>query len=265
MEILFLGTSSGTPTRTRNVSALAVRSPGASHWSLVDCGEGTQHRLLHTNLSPRSLRAIFITHMHGDHCYGLPGLLASAGLLNRTEELFLVGPPQLRRFIEGVMDTSELRLPYRLEFVDVIDAARADVLPDLEVRATALSHRLPSFSYSFMEKAVENKLDAQKLKGAGIAPGPVWGRIQEGADVAMADGRVLRSRDYLLPPRTPRKIIVAGDNDRPELLADEARTAQVLVHEATYTDEVLQKVGPGPQHSSARMVARTRTTSSRRP
>ncbi|TCS35142.1 metallo-beta-lactamase superfamily protein [Paucimonas lemoignei] len=73
MEFQFLGTSSGTPTKTRNVAGLALRVPNARQWHLVDCGEGTQHRILNTNLSLATLRAIFITHIHGDHCYGLPG------------------------------------------------------------------------------------------------------------------------------------------------------------------------------------------------
>jgi ribonuclease Z len=259
MEFQFLGTSSGTPSKSRNVSALALRSLGASraarHWVLVDCGEGTQHRILRTPWSLHDLAAIFITHMHGDHCYGLPGLLASAGMLNRTAPLTLVGPAPLWPFIQGVMQTTELGLPFAIEFVDVTRLEDADVLPDLLVRATALSHRMPSWGYSFTERQVERKLDTAKLEAGGVARGLAWGELQHGREVRLDDGRVLQPGDWLLPGRKPRKLIVGGDNDRPELLIDEARDAEVLIHEATYTEEVLKKVGPGPQHSSARMTA----------
>jgi ribonuclease Z len=256
MELQFLGTSSGTPTKARNVSALALRSPELGYWFLVDCGEGTQHQVLHTTLSLVQLRAIFITHIHGDHCYGLPGLLASAGMLNRLEPLFIVAPPTVREFVECVLRTSQLCLPYPIQFVDVADAAAADLLPDFHVSVTALSHRVPSYGYSFTEKTVENKLDVEKLRRAGVPAGPLWGQLQQGSDVTLDDARTLRASEYLLPPRQPRKVIVGGDNDTPALFAGEARTAQVLVHEATYTEEVLVKMGPGPQHSSALRVAR---------
>jgi ribonuclease Z len=259
MEFQFLGTSSGTPSKTRNVTALALRSVGgaraARHWSLVDCGEGTQHRILRTPWSLHELRAIFITHMHGDHCYGLPGLLASAGMMNRTAPLTLVGPAPLRAFLEGVMETSELGLPFPVEFVDVTSLADADVLPDLAVRATALSHRIPSWAYTFTEREVERKLDTAKLEAGGVARSAAWGELQHGKTVTLDDGRVLAPQDWLLPGRKPLKVIVGGDNDTPDLLVEEARDAEVLIHEATYTEDVLQKVGPGPQHSSARMTA----------
>jgi ribonuclease Z len=245
------------------VTALALRSLGgvraARHWVLVDCGEGTQHRILRTSWSLHELRAIFITHMHGDHCYGLPGLLASAGMLNRSAPLTLVGPAALRPFLEGVMATTELGLPFPVAYVDVARLVEEDVLadefPDLVVRATLLSHRLPSWAYTFMEREVERKLDTAKLAAGGVARGMAWGELQHGRQVTLSDGRVLEPRDWLLPGRKPRKIIVGGDNDNPGLLVEEARDAEVLIHEATYTEAVLKKVGPGPQHSSARMTA----------
>jgi len=256
MEIQFLGTSSGVPTRSRNMTAIAIRTRGARHWSLVDCAEGTQHRLLRTTLSPMSLRAIFITHLHGDHCYGLPGLLASAGMLGRTEPLSIVGPPPLRGMIECIMEASQLTLPYPIDWVAIDALAHSDLLPDLRVRATRLSHRIDSYAYSFTEAAVARKLDIDKLKAGGIPSGPAWGEIQQGRNVVLDDGRAVVAEQFLLPPRRSRKVIIGGDNDTPELLAREAAGADVLVHEATYTEAILRKVGPGPQHSSAAMVAR---------
>lgn len=252
MELHFLGTSSGTPTRTRNVSGVALRSAGG--WVLIDCGEGTQHRILQTSLSPHDLRAVFITHLHGDHCYGLPGLLASAGLLNRTAPLAIVGPAPLERYVRGVMETTALGLPYPIRFIDVADAADVG-LSDLAVTVTALSHRMPSYAYGFTELVVERRLDGGRLAAAGVPRGPLWGALQGGADVTLPDGRTVTSAEVLLPPRRPRRIVIAGDNDTPGLLAGAVCGADVLVHEATYTEAILAKVGPAPQHSSALRVA----------
>jgi ribonuclease Z len=255
IEIRVLGTSSGAPTKTRNVSALAIRPADARHWYLVDCGEGTQHRLLLTNLSLFYLSAIFITHIHGDHCYGLPGLLASAGMQNRSAALTIAGPAAVRHFVEGVIESTQLHLPYPVTYLDVESSPMIDVLSDFRVRASALSHRVPSYAYAFTEKAVEGKLDIARLKADAIPTGPAWSRIQRGRDAVLPDGRIAHAEEYLLPRRKPRKIIVGGDNDTPGLLSAEAQDANVLVHEATYTEEGLLKAGPAPQHSSAARVA----------
>ncbi|MCT7656407.1 MBL fold metallo-hydrolase [Oceanimonas sp. NS1] len=123
MELVFLGTSSGVPTRGRSLSAVALRRHKAKTWLLVDCGEGTQHRLLRAPLSLHWLQAVCITHLHGDHCYGLPGLLASAGLNGRTAPLTIIGPAGLQAWVEHTAAVSQLQLNYALRFVSVEELA----------------------------------------------------------------------------------------------------------------------------------------------
>lgn len=256
MEFTFLGTSAGTPTRSRNVSALALSHYGHKPWYLVDCGEGTQHQLLRAHYSVMQLRAIFITHIHGDHTFGLPGLLTSASMLGRTEPLDVIAPVQTRRFINTTLENSDSSLNYTLNF---IDSETDDFLwrdEHFEVTSVALSHRVPCRAYLFTEQNVERQLLPDKLNEEGITPGPGWGELQKGNDIMLEDGCLLRSDDYTRNPRVARRLVVAGDNDDPALLTHACTGSHALIHEATYTREVADRVGPWPQHSSAEQVAR---------
>ena len=255
MELIFLGTSSGTPTKTRNVSGAAIRLKDSKKWCLVDCGEGTQHQILRTNLSLSNLQAIYITHVHGDHSFGLPGLLASASMSGRTEKLEIIGPKDLQEFLDVAVSSSQMKFPYAIEFIDVETIKEFHVTDNFLVEFIELSHRVQSFAYGFYEKNLSRKLNTKKLAEHGISAGPVWGKIQNGENVNLQDGREIQAQDYLLEQEKPRKIIISGDNDTPELLFESAKSANVLVHESTYTQEVADKVGPGPQHSSAKSIA----------
>ncbi|MBY5938328.1 ribonuclease Z [Marinobacter nauticus] len=256
MEFTFLGTSAGTPTRSRNVTGLALCLSGPKPWYLVDCGEGTQHQLMRTRYSVMQLRAMFITHIHGDHIFGLPGLLTSASMLGRTEPLDIIAPPKVRRFIDAVIENSDSSLSYPLNFINSEAPGFYWQDDHLGVTNVALSHRVPCRAYVFTERNLERQLQKEKLVADGIEPGPQWGDLQKGKDVLLDDGRLLRSDDYTHIPRTARKIIVGGDNDTPELLKDACQGTHVLIHEATYTQDVADRVGPWPQHSSAQQVAR---------
>jgi ribonuclease Z len=256
MQFTFLGTSAGTPSKARNVTGLALQHGGDRGWYLIDCGEGTQHQVLRTPYSLQRLRAIFITHVHGDHTYGLPGLLASASMAGRTEPLHIVAPASIREFVEVALRATDSTLNYRLDFAETgaPDMSWSD--DALHVSTAALSHRVPCHAFIFTEKNLERKLLTEKLRADGISAGPEWGELQRGRDVQLDNGRYLRSADYVTVGRRPRRIVVAGDNDNPELLQAACREAQVLIHEATYTQAVADRVGPAPQHSSAARVAR---------
>ncbi|GAA0794525.1 ribonuclease Z [Marinobacterium sediminicola] len=255
MNLTFLGTSSGAPTRQRNVSATAVQPEYGRAWVMVDCGEATQHQLLRTRLSPLKLDAILITHVHGDHCYGLPGLLASCQLNGRTEPLTLVGPAAVWAYLQAVIEHTEMRIDYPLKFIDVSKSLALEQ-GGFHITAYPLSHRSECWAYRLQESRVPLKLDVARLEAEGVMPSPLYGRLQRGESVTLDDGRQLEGKDYCIPSYRARAVVIGGDNDRPELLAEACRGVQLLVHEATYTEDVLQQVGPEPQHSSAARVAR---------
>lgn len=217
MDLVFLGTSAGVPTRSRNVSATALVEQSGKGWYLIDCGEGTQHQLLRGALSLQQLRAILITHVHADHCFGLPGLLATAGMSGRSEALTLVLPAALHDWLRLSLEASHTYLPYalNLQAVETFAGAR---LGNLQIDTVALSHRVPCHGYVFTEIDPDPRLDVQRLETEGIPRGPLWGELAHGRD-GVHEGRLLLARHYLRPGRPPRRIVVCGDNDNPALLA----------------------------------------------
>lgn len=254
MKLTFLGTSSGTPTRHRNVSGLAVQTVLGADWFLVDCGEGTQHRVLQTPLSLNDLAAVCITHVHGDHCYGLPGLLASAGMNKRTKPLKLIAPLPVWEWFEATRQLTDLHLPYEVEHVDLENQALVYEAPGVRIERHLLRHRVPSHAYRVQVETRRVRLKADALRAAGLPPGAAWRALQTGEDVPF-NGDVLRSADYTETQIDTAVAVLGGDNAEPALLRDACQGAQLLVHEATFTQDALDKVGPGPMHSSARMLA----------
>ena len=255
MKVTFLGTASGAPSRQRNVSATALSPEKGRQWLLVDCGEATQHQLLRTKLSPQKLSAVLITHIHGDHCYGLPGLLASCQLNGRTEPLTLIGPQPVWDYLQAVVRFTELQINYPLSFIEVSDSLALE-RAGFAITAWPLSHRVPSWGYRFEETGISNRLDVDRLQAEGVESGPHYGQLQKGEDVQLPDGRWLRSVDFTERSREPRVVVIGGDNDRPALLKEACQNADLLVHEATYTEDIRAQVGPEPQHSCAAQVAR---------
>ena len=287
LQLTFLGTSAGVPTKQRNVTALAIEclNPYLSSqnqsrkksrpWLLIDCGEGTQQQLLQTKLSLHQLTVICITHVHGDHCYGLPGLLASAAMSGRTAPLTIIAPKAIHDFLDAVKSTTELHFPFAIDFIAIEEvlsdngakiSLALDNQQQLEIDITKLSHRVASHAFGVTQTIHQRVLNTDKLKAAGIPASPLWGQLQQGHDVTLEDGRQLASADYVLNNQRRTRIVVAGDNDSPELLSAAVKNTDLLVHEATYTNAVKARIlaknsgnmgnaGFDPLHSSAQQVA----------
>ncbi|MGS5089682.1 ribonuclease Z [Hydrogenophaga sp. A37] len=254
LNFTFLGTSSGAPTKLRNVTGLAVQPAGARDWFLIDAGEGTQHQLQRTGHSLRSLQAICITHVHGDHCYGLPGLLASAGMAGRTAPLTLVAPLPVWTWLASTRECTDLHLPYDVHHVDSALQPVVWQSPGVRITAHPLYHRVACHAFGVEVRHDTVHLDTTALRDTGLPPGPAWKALQSGQDLEF-EGAVLKSADFVAHQSRRVRAVFGGDNADPSMLQTACADAQVLVHEATYTQAALDKVGPGPMHSSAKGVA----------
>ncbi|MED4878379.1 ribonuclease Z, partial [Anoxybacillus geothermalis] len=234
MELLFLGTGAGVPAKERNVSSVALQlldERGAT-W-LFDCGEATQHQILHTAIRPRRIEHIFITHLHGDHLFGLPGLLGSRSFQSGETPLTVFGPKGIRAFVETALSVSGTRLRYELNIAEIEEGVIFDD-ERFQVIAKRLDHGMPSYGFRVVEKDLPGPLLVDRLKALGVRPGPIYQQIKQGKTVMLDDGTVIDGREFVGPPQKGRIVAVLGDTRFCEAAIELARDADVVVHEATF-------------------------------
>lgn len=236
MEITFLGTSSGVPTRSRNVSSVALRLPQKSEIWLFDCGEGTQHQLLRSDLKTSQIRRIFVTHMHGDHIFGLMGLLASIGLAGARGQIDIYGPPDLKKYLDACTRYSHTHFAHRIQ---VYPVAPGIVFENEEftVSCNLLKHRIPAFGYAIEEKDRPGRFNVEKAKAWGIPPGPIYGRLKKGETITLENGQQVSGKDLCEPDEPGRKVVYCTDTIFTESAVELADKADVLIHEATFAHQ----------------------------
>ena len=260
MQVTFLGTSSGVPTRARNVSAVALRLPQRAELWLFDCGEGTQHQFLRSELRVSQLSRIFITHMHGDHVFGLPGLLASLGLAGTCNGIDLYGPDPLRDYLEGVLRTSSTRIGYPLRSHRVKEAARSGALvlddDDITVRCAPLTHRVPAYAYRVDQKPRAGRFDVEQARALGIPPGPIYAELKAGRTVTLDDGRIINGASLCGPERPGCSVVYCTDTVFCEAAVELAAGADLLIHESTFAHAEAE-MAFARQHSTSTMAAQT--------
>ncbi|MDQ0219080.1 ribonuclease Z [Peribacillus cavernae] len=235
MDFVFLGTGAGMPAKARNVSAIALQllEERGTVW-LFDCGEATQHQILKTPVKPRRIEKIFITHLHGDHIFGLPGLLGSRSFQGGMDELTVYGPIGVEDFIITSLRVSGTHLKYSLKIVEITEGT---VFEDEQITVSALplDHGIFCLGYRIVEHDRPGSLLIDKLRAEGIKPGPAFKALKNGEIVRLEDGRVLHGNDYLSAPQKGRIITILGDTRTCENAVILAQDADYLIHEATFS------------------------------
>lgn len=235
LDIYFLGTGAGVPAKERNVSSIALQllEERRAVW-LFDCGEATQHQILHTSIKPRKIEKIFITHLHGDHIFGLPGLLGSRSFQGGEGPLTIYGPKGIKEFVETSLRLSCTHIKYKLYIREIEGDGLLFEDDTFQVYVKKLEHGVPSYGYRVVENDLPGTLQVNKLKSRGIQPGPIYRRLKNGETVMLEDGTTLHGKDFLGPNKKGRVVTILGDTRASDARFELAKNADVLIHEATF-------------------------------
>lgn len=230
MKLQFLGTGSGMPSKQRNVSGLAVTL--AKQTWLIDCGEATQHQMLHTKVKPRKVSAVWVTHLHGDHVFGLPGFLSTRSALDGSNPLTLYGPKGIKKWLELTMKVTGSYLGYDLTIVEYEDGDTFEQ-DGYHVTVKRLDHRFPSYGFRIEAPERPGALLVDKVKALGIPSGPIYRTIKQ-SDTFEFEGKTYASKEYVSDAVAGPVIAILGDTVPCPNAAILAAGVDVLVHEATF-------------------------------
>jgi ribonuclease Z len=249
MRVTFLGTAGSWPTKERSASAIALDTE--RELALLDCGEGTQRQFFQSSASFMRVRRVFITHFHGDHFLGLPGLIQSMGLNNRTEPLDVYGPPDAEEMVGRA-----LRMGYYTQrfpvTVHALHPGESVELDGYTVRTAKALHPVPAMAYRIEEGPKRGRFDSALARSLGIE-GRDFARLEAGETVHVGD-HVVRPEDVIGPPRPGRSVVYSGDTAPCDDIRRLADRASLLIHEATAAAEIEAEANVWG-HSSARQAA----------
>ncbi len=252
MQIVFLGTGGSWPSPDRNVSALAVKR--GKEIILFDCGEGTQRQLMISSVSFMQIKRIFITHYHGDHFLGLPGLIQSMSLNNRDSPLEVYGPEGTIKTVQTILEQGYFESKYAIKLHDVYPGDELNFEDDgYSIRVAEANHSIPALAYSLEEHQRPGKFNKPKALELGIPEGRLFSQLQQGKEVEH-DGKTFTPDMVLGPPRKGIKLVYSGDTGPSNIIQELAKGADVLIHEAT-ADTTLEQKANEYGHSTAKQAA----------
>jgi ribonuclease Z len=239
MNVVFLGTAASIPTDARALPSVVVRRKNEVF--MFDCGEGVQRQMIRARVGFHKKMRIFVSHMHGDHVLGLPGLLQSMSLLDRREKLWIYGPVGIRAFVEAIKETVQFVLTFPVTICEIeCDGVICDER-EYYVEAVPTAHVIPSFGYSLVEKPRAGRFSTDKAKALGVPEGPLWSQLQHGKNVKSNKGKIVKPAQVVGPARPGLKIAYSGDTRAVRSMIRLAKGADLLVHEATLMDELADR------------------------
>jgi len=242
------------PTRARNVSGVALRLPQRAEAWLFDCGEGTQHQLQRTPIRISQISRIFISHLHGDHLFGLMGLLATCGLAGQGQEIHLYGPDGLEEYVRVCGKISRTTLSDTLR-IHTVEPGLVHEEEEFSVTCRPLKHRIPSFGYRVTESERPGRFDVERAQALGIPPGPLYGRLKHGESVELADGRIVNGRELIGATVEGRSFVYCTDTIYCRGAVELSAHADALIHEATFAEQD-EPLAVQSMHSTTTMAAR---------
>ncbi len=247
----FLGTGAATPTVDRNVAGLAVQREGET--ILFDCGEGNQRQMMRYGVG-FSFTEIFFTHYHADHILGVTGLLRTMGLQDRSAPVTLYGPRGAQRVLGAAIALGIERNKFPVEIREIRPGDRLR-REEYDIVVFETEHRPDTVGYALVEHTRLGRFDPDRARELGVPEGPLWGRLHKGETIVLEDGRTVAPADLVGAPRPGRTLVYSGDT-RPHLaLAAAAKGADLLVHEATFGGDELERARE-TGHSTAAEAAR---------
>jgi ribonuclease Z len=238
METIFLGTAGSFPTAVRGAPCLAIRRKG--ELLLFDCGEGTQRQMVKARIGLKANMRILITHMHGDHVLGLPGILQTMALFDRTAPLRVYGPDGVCAFIKAFKETVKFGLSYPIEVTEV-DEGIVYEEEEYHIECAKMQHQVPSLGYALIETNRPGRFYPTKAESLGVPRGPLWGELQKGRAVIALSGTMITSEQVMGPTRRGRRLVYTGDTSPCTATVTLAEDADLLIHEATLADDLQDK------------------------
>jgi ribonuclease Z len=232
MRVIFLGTAGSVPTPERSLPAMLVQRQ--NEHLMFDCGEGVQRQMIRAKVGFHKKMKIFVSHMHGDHVLGLPGLLQTMALMDRQRKVEIYAPKGIKSFLEGTREALQFALTFPVEIHEVTDAGIICAEEEYIVQSAWSNHAIPSLAYAFVEKPRSGRFYPEKARALGVPEGELWSKLQHGEKITLPNGRVVNPEEVVGAQRPGRKIVYTGDTRPFKGFPKFAANADLVIHDATF-------------------------------